>query len=261
MTAAPLAPSLLRESIIFAGRRLTKWRRSPIIPIQALLLPTLLLITYRLLVGDSMMRITGSNSLYRLVPMCALAGAMFGALGLGLAIPNERYTGVLSRFWTLPVHRASALTGTLLAEAVRSVCGGLLITAVGMVMGFRFVGSLSASIAFVLVPMAVALVFASVVIAVGARADNNVLLTWLGTGSVGLVFCSSGIAPTEMFPSWVAPVIRFQPMSAAIETMRALALGESISGPLLLTSVWVIGIGLLAVPWAVRGYRIAAQNG
>ncbi|MDQ1738172.1 MAG: type transport system permease protein [Pseudonocardiales bacterium] len=262
MTAAPpVALSLLRESMIFAGRRLTRWRRSPIIPIQALLLPTLLLITYRLLVGDSMMRITGIDSIYRLVPMCALAGAMFGALGLGLAIPNERYTGILSRFWTLPVHRASALTGTLLAEAVRSVCGGLLITAVGAIMGFRFTNGVLVVIPFVLVPMAVALVFASVVIGVGARAQNNVVLTWLGTGSVGLVFCSSGIAPTEMFPSWVAPVIRLQPMSAAIETMRALAVGEPVIGPLLLTVAWVIGIGVIAVPLAVRGYRIAAQNG
>jgi ABC-2 type transport system permease protein len=141
------------------------------------------------------------------------------------------------------------------------VCGGLLITAVGAIMGFRFTNGVLVVIPFVLVPMAVALVFASVVIGVGARAQNNVVLTWLGTGSVGLVFCSSGIAPTEMFPSWVAPVIRLQPMSAAIETMRALAVGEPVIGPLLLTVAWVIGIGVIAVPLAVRGYRIAAQNG
>ncbi|MDT5082003.1 MAG: type transport system permease protein, partial [Mycobacterium sp.] len=52
-----------------------------------------------------------------------------------------------------------------------------------------------------------------------------------------------------------------QPMSAAIETMRALAVGEPVIGPLLLTVAWVIGIGVIAVPLAVRGYRIAAQNG
>lgn len=256
----PAVPTMLRESAIFAGRRLLRWRRSPMIPIQALLLPTLLLITYRLLVGDSMRRITGADSLYRLVPMCALAGAMFGALSLGLAIPNERYTGILSRFWTLPVHRASALTGTLLAEAIRCVCGGLIITAVGMVMGFRFSGSPLTVIPFVLVPTVVALTFACIVIAVGARAQNNVVLTWLGTGSVGLVFGSSGIAPTEMFPSWVAPIIRYQPMSAAIDTMRALASGEPIAGPLLLTAGWMIAIGLIAVPSAIRGYRLAAQS-
>jgi ABC-2 type transport system permease protein len=261
MTAAPSTPSLLQESLIFAGRRFTRWRRSPVVPIQALLLPTLLLITYRLLVGDSMMRITGSNSLYRLVPMCALAGGLFGALGWGLAIPNERYTGILSRFWTLPVHRASAMTGTLMAEAARSACGGFIITMVGVVMGFRFSGGLWALIPFVLVPMVISLIFATVVIAVGARADNNVVLTWLGTGSVGLVFCSSGIAPTEMFPSWVAPIVRIQPMSVAIETMRALAVGDPVIGPLLLTSAWVVGVGLISVPLAVRGYRIAAQKG
>ena len=90
-------------------------------PIQALLFPTFLLITYKLLVGKSIMRITGTDSLYGLVPMCAVAGAMFGALAAGLTLRIERDSGLLSRLWVLPVNRASALTGRLLAEAVRTL--------------------------------------------------------------------------------------------------------------------------------------------
>ena len=48
---------------------------------------------------------------------------------------------------------------------------------------------------------------------------------------------------------------------AAIETMRALAVGDPAAGWLLVTAAWVLGIGLIAVPMAVRGYRIAAQHG
>jgi hypothetical protein len=42
--------------------------------IQSRLLPTVLLITYRLLVSKSMARVTGPDSLYGVVPMCAIAG-------------------------------------------------------------------------------------------------------------------------------------------------------------------------------------------
>ena len=107
----PLQSSLAVESLLFARRQLTHWRRSPTVPIQALLFPTFLLITYKLLVGKSVVRITGTDSLYGLVPMCAVAGAMFGALGAGLTIISERDSGLLSQLWVLPVNRASALAG------------------------------------------------------------------------------------------------------------------------------------------------------
>ena len=85
--------------------------------IQSLIFPTFLLVVYKLVIGESVLHLTGGNSLYGLVPMCAIAGALFGAMGTGAAIPDERESGLLSRLWALPVHRASALTGRLLAEA------------------------------------------------------------------------------------------------------------------------------------------------
>ncbi len=90
---APPRSSLAAESLLFAGRLLTRWRRQPMVLIQALVFPTFLLITYKLLVGKSIIRITGTESLYGLVPMCAVAGAMFGALAAGRRIcdrPRQR---------------------------------------------------------------------------------------------------------------------------------------------------------------------------
>ncbi|WP_029115535.1 ABC transporter permease [Mycobacterium sp. URHB0044] len=258
---APPRTSLAMESTLFAGRLFTRWRRSPIVPIQALLFPTFLLITYHLLVGQSMTRITGTNNLDGLVPMCAVAGAMFGALGAGLTLPAERASGLLSRFWTLPVHRASPLTGRLLAEAVRTFAGAILITAVGFGLGFRFHGSWLAVIPFLLVPVLVVIVFATVVVTVGLRSGGNTLFTWLATGAIGLVFCNSGVAPLKMFPEWIRPLIQFQPMSPTIESMRALASGGSALTPLLLTCAWLVGLAAIFGPLAIHGYRVAAEAG
>ena len=44
--------SLAVESLLFAGRLLTHWRREPVMAIQALLYPTFLLIAYDLLEQD-----------------------------------------------------------------------------------------------------------------------------------------------------------------------------------------------------------------
>ncbi len=73
----------------------------PVVPIQAVLFPTFLLVTYYLLVGQSVVRITGTDSLYGLVPTCAIAGGLSGAFAAGLTIPGERDTGLLSRLWVV----------------------------------------------------------------------------------------------------------------------------------------------------------------
>jgi ABC-2 type transport system permease protein len=228
---------------------------------QALLFPTLLLITYDLLVGRSFMKITGTNSLYGLVPMCAVAGSMAGALGAGVAIPAERDWGLLSQYWTLPVQRASALTGRLVAEAARTLLGTALITAVGVGLGLRFTGGWLAVIPFILVPVLVVVAFSMAVIAIAVRSKDPTMLTWLGMVSVGSVFCCAGVPPIEMLPAWTRPIIQLHPLRPAIESMRALAQGGPALWPLLVTFAWVVGAAALIAPLALRGYRAAAELG
>ena len=78
---------LASESVVFAGRLLTRWRRNPLVPLQSLLFPTILLVVYYLLVSKSMTRLTGSDSIDVVVSMCALAGGMSGSLAAALSIP------------------------------------------------------------------------------------------------------------------------------------------------------------------------------
>ncbi len=51
--------------------------------------------------------------------------------------------------------------------------------------------------------MTFAMVVTTLALAVGP--DGSAMYTYLGTASIGLVFSSSGVAPMEMFPSWLRP--------------------------------------------------------
>jgi len=231
----PSRRSLATESLVFASWLFTRWRRQPAILIQSLLFPTFLLITYKLLAGKSIMRITGTDSLYSLVPMCAVAGAMFGALASGRSIPYERRSGLLGRLWVFPVSRASALTGRLLAEAARTLGSTALITAVGVGLGLRFKGGWLAVIPFVLVPVLFVVVFSMAVIAIAVRARNGSALMWLGVPCTGAAFASSGVVPTHTLPWALRLEIHLQPLWPMIESMRALAQGFPALWPLLKT--------------------------
>ncbi|WP_299564002.1 ABC transporter permease [uncultured Mycolicibacterium sp.] len=254
------APALVREAVLLAGRQLTGWRRQPVVPIQSMLFPTLLLLTYDLVVARSMARLTGTDALEVVVPTCAVAGAVFGAMSGGFTLPLERDMGLISRLWTFPVHRASALTGIVLAEAVRTLIATAVITAVGVALGLRFPGP-AAVVAFLLVPVLVIAVFAPIMVAVALRGDGGgAMFLWLGTATTGLVFANAGLAPVQRLPHWLRPVIEYQPMSAVVATMRALSLGEPVLGPLLLSVGWAVLIGAIGVPVAVRAYRVAAES-
>lgn len=161
--------SLLTESWIFAGRLFIQWRRYPMVPLQALLFPTMLLVIYGILVGKSMVRLTGNSGLDVLIPVCTLAGAMSGSIGAGLAVPHDRDSGLLTRLWIMPVHRLSPLTGALLAEAVRTFIASALVVAMGYAMGFRFSGSAAALLGYLLIPVVVVVVFATIVISLALK--------------------------------------------------------------------------------------------
>lgn len=248
------------ESLIFAGRLIRGWRRHPAVPIQGVLFPTALLVFYHLLAGKSMAAITGTDNLESLVPMCALAGGMFGAIGAGLALPIERSNGLLSRFWTLPVHRASAITGRLLAEAARTLLGVVIITAVGVALGLRFHGNLVSLIPYLLLPVLVVVTFSMLVMTLALKSGGNAVFMWLGTSSVGLAFCSPGFAPVGSFPTWLQPVIQYQPLSPAIETMRALTEGDPALNSLLIALAWIAVIAGIFGPLVIRQYRVAAES-
>jgi ABC-2 type transport system permease protein len=253
--------AFVRQSALEAGRLLRRWRRDPIVAVQALLFPTFLLVIYKLLIGKAVLAVTGSDSLYGLVPMCAVVGAIFGTLGAGLALPAERESGLLTRLWALPVHRASALSGRLLAEVVRTAASAVMLTAFGVALGLRFAEGWIAAVAFVLVPVMISVGVATAVIAIAVRADGRAMVTWLGAGCVVLLFFNTGVAPAEVFPSLLQPAVRLQPMSPTIEAMRGLAEGGPVLWPLMQTAAWACGLVAVFAPTAVRGYRAAAEAG
>lgn len=256
----PPRSSLAAESLVFASQMFARWWREPAVLIQALVFPTFLLIAYKLLAGKSILRVTGTDSLYGLVPMCAVAGAMFGAIAASRGLSFERDSGLIGRLWVFPVHRASALTGRLLAEAARTLVSSALIAAVGVGLGLRFEGGWLTVIPFVLVPVLVVIPFSMAVIAIAVRAKSGAVLVWLAVPATGSVFSSSGVVPLQTLPSWMRQQMHLQPMWPTIESMRALAQGDPALWPLLLTVVWALGLAAVIGPLAVRGYRAAAES-
>lgn len=112
----------------------------------SLLLPIFLLFAYQIVLGERVHQVTGIGSVYGIAPMCAVISALFGSLGNSVGITIDRESRVLSRMWVLPIHRASAVTGWVIAEVVRALIGTILITAIALAMGLRFTNGWAAAV-------------------------------------------------------------------------------------------------------------------
>jgi ABC-2 type transport system permease protein len=253
--------SLLTQTWVQAGRLLTRWRRERAVMMGSLVMPVCILLTYEAVLGERVHQVTGVASVYSLVPVCALLSAVFGALRTSDSIVVDRQFGLLSRMWVLPVHRASALTGRLTAEAMRALIGTTLITALGVALGLRFTHGWPAALAYILIPPIVVVGFAAAVMALAVRANARTAMTLLTTVTVSLAFVNPGITPIGLFPKWFQPLVRLQPMSPPIEVMRALAHDGPLIWPLTMTVIWAIVLVAVFLPLAVRAYRRAAESG
>ncbi len=256
----PLQGSLLLQSVVEAGRLLTRWRRDRAVLMGSLLFPVCLLLVYEIVLGERVLKVTGVDSIYGVAPTCAVLSAVFGSMGNAVGISIDRDFGVLSRMWILPIHRSSALIGRLIAEAVRALIGTVLITSLSVTMGLRFTNGWLAALLFVAIPSIVVIGFTTVVMALSIRTNGRSVMNWLVGGTMALAFVNPGTTPIDMFPDWIRPFVRYQPISPPIETMRALAYDGPLIGPLSMTLCWAIVLLALFMPLAVRGYRLAAES-
>lgn len=251
--------SLWAQSWVQAGRLLLRWRRDQAVLMGSLLLPVFLLFIYKIVLGEQVHKVTGVDSIYGIVPMCAVISALFGSLGNSVGIVMDRESRLLSRMWVLPIHRASAITGWIIAEVVRALLGTILITALGLAMGLRFLQGWPASLLFLLIPSIVVTGFTALVMAMAIRNNGRTAMTWVLGVTFALAFVNPGATPIKLFPDWAQPLIRIQPISPPIEAMRSLAHGGPVVWPLVTALIWAIALLALFIPAAVRGYRLAAE--
>ena len=249
------------HSLIQAKRLLMRWMRDPSTMIQALLYPALMLVMFRVVLGNSISAATGSPAIYGQVPMIALVGAMFGSIVSAVGLKTERKSGLLSRFWTTPTHRAAGLLGRMIAEAVRVLVTTIVIILAGVAMGFRFTQGLQVGILLLLIPVVFGIGFAVMVTFLATVAGDAPLVELVSIFCTLLMFFNAGFVPVLAYPPWLQPVVAAQPMSVAVGAMRNLAMGGPVMTPVLQTLAWSLGMVVVFLVPAIRGFRRASSHG
>jgi ABC-2 type transport system permease protein len=175
--------------------------------------------------------------------------------GTAIVVAMDMTGGIIDRFRTMAIARASVLTGHVLATLVQTLVGLGIVLAVAIALGFRpTAGPVAWVLAIAtLVLFTFALVWLATALGLAAKsvetASNTPMFLTL------LPFLSSGFVPTASMPVGLRQFAQYQPYTPVIETLRGLLMGTPIGGNGIAAVAWSVGIAFVSYVWARRLYN------
>lgn len=253
--------SWVRQTLILTGRQLLVMARDVPTLVQILVFPALTLLMFKVVLGDVIGETTGRNGVYGYVPLVILTSTMMGSVVAATRMNMERATGLLSRLYVMPISRGADFTARVLSESTRAVVTTTVLLGIGFAIGFRFTQGVGPAMGIYLVAIAYATSFAMLTIALAVNSTPGApLVGLLGLLTTLMMFFNSGFSPIDMYPGWLQPIVANQPMTPAINSMRALASGGPLAEDLTKVAIWTVVIMLLTTYPALHGYRKAAVS-
>lgn len=190
-----------------------------------------------------------------LMPLIALQGISFAAITGALRAATDSVKGINRRFDSMPIGPLTPLVARMTAGAYRCALGIAVALITGHVLGFRFYAGWVNAIGFCVLLLLIGMVLSFMSDLLGSRSKNPEATTqWLMLPQLIFGLLSVGIQPVQMFPDWIEPIVRNQPISQFIYALRALA-GDStptagaVTWSMIGPSVfWLIGATVVMVP-------------
>jgi ABC-2 type transport system permease protein/oleandomycin transport system permease protein len=192
-----------------------------------------------------------------IIPGIFVQTVCFGAVTTGVGLAEDLNKGLIERFRSLPMARSAVLAGRTTAGMCRNVFVVLLMTVVGVAVGFRsntgffsFMGGV-----FLLLAFAYALSWGFAVLGLVAR-NAETAQAMAFPLLFPLTFASTAFVPVASMPGWLQIFVRHQPVSVVVDACRHLMVGGH--GSPLAAMTWTVGLLVVLVPLAVRKYRRAS---
>ncbi len=168
---------------------------------------------------------------------------------------NDVQRGIFERFHSMPIARSAALWGHVLTSLVSNALSIVVVILVALLMGFRSPASLLSwlVVAGILALFTLALTWVAAIAGLSAKTQDGALAIAYPIHLLPLI--SSAFVPTATMPPLVRAFAENQPVTAIVETIRALLSGQPIGNNVWTALAWCVGIMLVAYVFAMRAYK------
>lgn len=189
-----------------------------------------------------------------------------GSTAIGMA--DDLHKGLIDRFRSLPMDRSAFLVGRTLADWLQDAVILVVMSACGLIIGWRIHdGLVNAAAGYALMMLlAYAMSWIGVFIGLSVRAPEaaqTAAFIWL----YPLTFLSNAFVPIGTLPRGLADIAQWNPVSSTILAVRELFGNPTgygpgqVPGPFplrhpdLMSVAWSLGVLAVFVPLSIRKYR------
>lgn len=256
------------DALIVAHRDLLKFVRIPALFVFSIVQPIMFVLLFRYVFAGNLTNLPGIDYVNYLLPGIFVQTAIFGSTATGIGLAEDLTSGIVDRFRSLPMARSAVLTGRTATDLVRNIVVVLLMIGVGYLVGFSFENGLIAALAAIGLAVSIGFAFSWISATIGlaikeVESVQAASFTWV----FPLTFVSSALVPLQGLASFLQPLARNNPVTAWANAVRVLTngegilmsdptlAGETLTGLVVKSTLWILGILVVFVPIAVRQYR------
>lgn len=250
----------LTDSSTMLRRQMRHMIRYPSLTVMLVGMPVVFLLLFVYVFGGTLGAglggVAGGRSAYLeyVVPGILLMTIAGGAQGTAISVAMDMTEGIIARFRTMAISRASVLVGHVVGSLIQTMISMVVVLGVALLIGFRPSAGPPGWIAAIglLVLTTFAVTWLSVAFGMVSKsvetASNIPMFLML------LPFLGSGFVPTDSMPAGIRWFAEYQPFTPIMETLRGLLMGTPIGNSGILAVAWCMAITLFGFVWSVRLY-------
>jgi ABC-2 type transport system permease protein len=239
---------------VMLGRSMRHHLRSMDTIITVTIMPIAMMLLFVYVLGGAIQTGTDNYVNYLLPGILLIAVAnSVGYVSYRLFMDKQR--GIFERFHSMPIARSAALWGHVLTSLLSNAISLVVIVLVALIMGFRSPAGVWSwlAVAGILALFTLALTWIAAIAGLSAKSVD-------GAGVIAypihfLPLISSAFVPTKSMPSGVRAFAENQPVTAIVETIRALLSNQPVGNEIWVALAWCIGIMLVAYIFAMSVYK------
>jgi ABC-2 type transport system permease protein len=245
---------LLGDTRVLTGRSLRHILRSPDTIITTAVMPIAFLLLFVYVFGGAID--AGSDSYVNyLLPGILLITVASGISYTAYRLFLDLQAGILERFQSMPIARPSVLWAHVLTSLVANAASLVIVVLVALLMGFRSSASPLAWLAVVGIMALFTLALTWLAVIPGLTAKSVDGASAFAYPLIFLPFISSAFVPTESMPGPVRWFAENQPVTAIVDSIRALLGGDPVGAELWVALAWCAGLLVIAYAAATLIHR------
>jgi ABC transporter DrrB family efflux protein len=257
-------PGLWRQVRTHVWRNIKHIRRMPEMLADVTFQPIMFVVLFAFVFGGSIN--AGVNYREWLLPGIMAQTMVFSCFVVAVGLTNDLNKGVIDRFRSLPISRASVLIGRSISSLIHSSIGVLVMSVTGLLNGWRIhngVGKAELGFALLLL-FGFAMIWFGILAGSGLKSVEAVQGVMF-TAVFPLTFLADTFAPAaNMSPAWLRTIAEWNPISSLVRAMRDLwgnappptaDAALPLHHPVLASVLWAIALTLVLAPLSIRSFN------